>query len=148
MTLERDDGPARGEQLVHAHDFDPPERLNPLSAHEDGQVAEAALACALEQRQPLRGRPGDQRGTHGRSDRPLVPGLDLDLVERQQRALLGERPRGRGQPLTLGDRAVERSCARVGEARLLEQAGVEERRRLAQPFEQSLGGLAPQLQPL
>ena len=98
--------------------------------------------------QPLLGRRGDERRADGGGDRALAALLDLGERQRERRAFLGERPRRRRQALALGDRALERGCPGLGDARPLEQAVVDRGRRLAQPLEQRLGRLAAELQAL
>jgi hypothetical protein len=92
-------------------------------------------------------------------DRPLGARLDLEERQRQALSFLRESPRGRRQSFALRERTLERLQSLAGDPGLFAQrlafrahARVEHTARTrelrAQPIEQRLGALAPQLQPL
>ena len=157
-ALDRDRGDRRREQLLLRHDG----KLGLALADDDRERAEPCVARPLEQRERGVRVVGDERRgalAERRDDGALHPRLDLEERERDALALLRECPRGRRQPLALGERAVERAEAFLEETRLLGKrlalaldALVEHAARLlgggTKTREPRLGRLAPQHEPL
>ena len=78
---------------------------------DDGEVAETACPCPVDQveRVPVVGGEERRRAPRERrGDGRLVAGLDLEGREREALAFLGERARGGRDALALGQRALER----------------------------------------
>ena len=83
----------------------------PLVFVEPGEAAETRIAGALEQREPGGGiRGGDGRGAPRKrcGDRTLPPGLDLEQRQGELGPLVRERARRGRNPLSLGERLLER----------------------------------------
>src|SRR5581483_7717968 len=121
-ALERHRRNGGRQELVLRNDGERADELGRIAPDQDGEAAEARRPRALEQREARSRVVGDERRrarAERRSDRTLVPRIDVEQREHDALALFGQRARGRRKTLSLGERAVERAQPVLVQAHLL-----------------------------